>query len=505
MTSSSTTKRASAARRRLTESMVQTMKLPAAGTVFVWDKTLPRFGASLSAGGSRQWIVQARVTRKGKVVAARATLGAVGVEPIDKAREAARAWLRAADAGDNPIDQQKATDAAKLDASKQTMRVMVDAYLDAQRSEMRPRSLVEVKRTLDRVCDGWKDRDGRVLSKPWRDWPITTVTRDDVDDLLKKIRQNHATTAAHTLAYMRAFFAWACGEAKGLEINPAARLKAPTVNARRRFLSESEIADVWACLDAAGQPAADLFRILLLTGQRRTEGAAAMRWDELDDPKAPTLWTIPAARTKNHDEHHVPLSPVVTEIIKRQHPRPGNPFVFSATRQRAPKHRKTKSDAPSHFCGFSVAKRRVDAAVAKLRAERGDPPMPAWTLHDLRRTFTSHVNGREAIRAHVRQLRAEAREAEYRRDGVEITADLRARIERQAGDGSLSPHLAQIVLNHKAAKPGIFGVYDREKYVADTAIVLEAYARWIAQITRPADATTTATTSSNVVALRATS
>jgi integrase len=365
--------------------------------------------------------------------------------------------------------------------------------------------LVEVRRTLERIRDGWVDRKRRTLSKPWAERPITSLTRDDVQGLIAAIKQHNPTTAARTLAYLRAFLSWSRDEggARGLEVNVAAGVKAPKTTKRTRFLSEDELADVWACMDVLGEPAGDLFKVMLLTGQRRTEGCAAMRWAELDSPAAPTLWTTPGDRAKNHEEHVLPLSRAVAEIIRRRYQerdtQADSPFVFPATRQRAADKRKSGSDEPTHFSGFNTAKRRLDAAIAKRRAERGALPMAPWVLHDWRRSITSHVNGREGIRALIRQLRAEAREAEYRRDGIEITPDLRARIERQAGDGVVGPHVAQQILNHSDAKPGIFATYDREKYTGDMRLVLEAYARWIVQISTPA----AEAPAPNVVRLRA--
>ena len=51
--------------------------------------------------------------------------------------------------------------------------------------------------------------------------------------------------------------------------------------------------------------------------------------------------------------------------------------------------------------GFSKAKRLLDARIAVLRSEEGLPPLPSWTLHDLRRTMVTVMNERLGIQPHV--------------------------------------------------------------------------------------------------------
>jgi hypothetical protein len=79
--------------------------------------------------------------------------------------------------------------------------------------------------------------------------------------------------------------------------------------------------------------------------------------------------------------------------------------------------------------GFSKAKRQWDERIAEQRAEAGLPPLPAWTLHDLRRTMVTVMN-------------------------------------EQLG---VAPHVVEAVVNHTsgAAKRGVAGVYNRALYAAE--------------------------------------
>jgi integrase len=65
--------------------------------------------------------------------------------------------------------------------------------------------------------------------------------------------------------------------------------------------------------------------MLILTAVRCDE-LLGVRWDEIDPDAA--LWTIPAARTKSHREHRVPLVPRVVALLKAMPRAHASPFVF---------------------------------------------------------------------------------------------------------------------------------------------------------------------------------
>ena len=64
----------------------------------------------------------------------------------------------------------------------------------------------------------------------------------------------------------------------------------------------------------------------------RTNEALGMRWDEID--AAAKIWTFPAARTKSHRDHRVPLSPRVLAILQAL-PRDGS-YVFPGAKAGQP-------------------------------------------------------------------------------------------------------------------------------------------------------------------------
>jgi integrase len=115
-----------------------------------------------------------------------------------------------------------------------------------------------------------------------------------------------------------------------------------------------------------GWPFGPVVRLLILSGQRRSE-IAGMHWQEIDFEKR--VFTLPKERAKNGAEHAVPLSSAAIAILESV------PRIASKTGLVFTTNGKSPVD------GFGSAKVRLDASLPGS--------MPSWVLHDLRRTFAS--------------------------------------------------------------------------------------------------------------------
>jgi integrase len=82
-----------------------------------------------------------------------------------------------------------------------------------------------------------------------------------------------------------------------VEVNPATRVVKPSSErTRERFLNDEEIKAVWRAFENEGSQNAALFKLLLLTTQRRDE-VMRMRRDELNLDTGE--WLLSGERTKN--------------------------------------------------------------------------------------------------------------------------------------------------------------------------------------------------------------
>jgi integrase len=210
---------------------------------------------------------------------------------------------------------------------------------------------------------------------------------------------------------------------------------------RERVLSIDEIRLFLKACRSAPSPWGQLGRMLLLTGQRRSEVAGMTTAEVLLGE-----WTIPKRRTKNGLEHFVPLVDAAVDVLRELPAKimPGSEvgYYFS-----------TMHDRP--VCGFSKSKAGIAQKMIELRsiehAEKMDglasndrrsvQPISYWTFHDLRRTMAT---GLQRLKV-----------------PIEIT---------------------EAILNHKSGKiKGIAEIYQRHDYADEKREALE---KWSAELRR---------------------
>ena len=279
------------------------------------------------------------------------TLGPYPAIDLKTARELASKALRAVAEGRDPGREKIQQRAANPDTVESVARQFLDRHC---KHVNRPRTARETQRLLDL----------HVLPR-WRSRLLRDITRRDVLDLLDRVVDGGKPIAANrTFSAVRKMFNWAVAR-DIVAASPCAGVKPPTAErSRDRVLSDSELRDVWHAASKMGGPFGTLIRLLVLTGQRRDEVARA-RWSEFDlDGR---LWTLARERIKNDTPHDVALSKSTIAILKAL-PRNGSEYVLT-----------TNGEAPSS--NYAKNKQRLDALLPD--------DMPAWRLHDIRRTVAS--------------------------------------------------------------------------------------------------------------------
>ena len=138
------------------------------------------------------------------------------------------------------------------------------------------------------------------------------ITKPELAGLINKTKARSHSVARRLHETLRPLFGWAFASG-AIQSNPMTGLPCPKpVEARDRVLFDEEIKALWQAVTAEGWPFASVFKVLLLTGQRREE-VAGMRWREVDlDAGA---WTIAKERCKNGKAHTVDLSPEATRLL----------------------------------------------------------------------------------------------------------------------------------------------------------------------------------------------
>jgi integrase len=399
---------------RLTAAAVDRFRPPETGQVEYFDTHLPAFGLRVSYSGTKAWFVTTRVD--GRLT--RITLGRHPALSLADAREKARGIIEQAKAGKDPRQIEAEARLQRERERRTTFGGVAELFMERHvKRNLRPNTAREYRRIL-------QGSD----AKDWQSRPISSLTKADILDLLHRMEARGSPAAANrALAYLSKFFNW-CIEQDHLTASPAARVRAlTTLRSRERVLTPEELGWIWRGLDGWDSPFAALFKILLLTGQRRGE-VGGMRWDELRDLGADrAIWELPASRTKNRQVHLVPLAPEVQSILSGL-PQIG-PLVFTSRSARS-------------ISGFSKAKATLDQTVIELRTEAGHAPLSSWTLHDLRRSMVTMMNERLGI----------------------------------------APHVVEAVVNHISgpSKRGVAGVYNRAIYLEERRRALQQWAAYVA-------------------------
>ena len=400
-------------------------------TCYVWDSDLTGFGMVATKTGGASYFIEYRIGGRG-TPSKRVTLGKHGALTPDQARQIAKGKLGDV-ANGRDVAQERKDLRRKLAAG--TFKDGVERYL-ALNGKMN-KSWPETRRILER------NAVPALGSKP-----MVTVSRSDIAALLDDTAQHSQSVARALFAALRPLFKW-CLDRGVIENNPIADLKrqAP-LPSRKRVLSADEIYALWTSTAALDWPFGPLYQLLLLTGQRREE-VAAMHWREIDLQRA--VWTIPAERTKNGEEHEVDLSPQALAILESLHgERRG--LIFTTT-----------GETP--VSGFSKVKARLDKLMAaELRRHADDDSecrdMKPWRNHDLRRTMATMM-------------------------GDELEID---------------PGVIERILNHiSGSQGGLQGIYQRQQYRGKRKAGMLAWGAFLERLV--SDEVVPANVPANVVAL----
>jgi integrase len=384
---------------RLTEGYATKLRL-AAGVrdTLVFDDALPGFFLRKFASGKASYGVKYNIG----TLQRRMSLGPVVPGVLAERRKMAADILAKARLGIDVVGERQAV------RNKQTITLghIVPKYLAAREGELRSKTLSEISRYLERT---WE---------PLHAYAIETVTRQMIVGVIDDIERASGNVAAdRARTALSGLYAWAIDRGY-LEASPTLNIRSRAQNGtRQRVLSETELVAVWKICEGLGDYGA-VVRLLILTGQRRTE-LGDLAWSEIDLDKAQI--ELASERTKNGRPHVVPLNKEALAILAGIPRRPGRDLLFGI--------------GSGGFSAWSKAKAALDDWLPT--------DMPPWVLHDLRRSFVTHVSER----------------------------------------GFATPHVVEAIVNHvSGSKAGVAGIYNKAAYAVEKRQALEVWGAHVAAL-----------------------
>jgi integrase len=295
-------------------------------------------------------------------------LGDVSAVSLEAAREAARQKAAGVAQGANPSVERKKKRTAG------TVLEVVEAYLVHARDRQRSRTFSGTERHL------------RVHAASLHHDRVETVRRGDIASLLGRVADSSGPISANRLrAALSAMWTW--GLRTGLieaDNNPVTFTIRQRENTRDRTLSVAELKAIWDATDN-GKDYSRIVRLCLLTGCRREE-IGRLRWDEIRNDRI----VFGPDRMKGNLAHEIALLPMISAILPTR-PDGASGCVFGRR--------------GTGFSGWSKSKTELNVMLASVGWK-----MPAWGLHDLRRTFSTRLHDAgveplviEALLAHKQQ------------------------------------------------------------------------------------------------------
>lgn len=329
---------------RFTDRWLQAASLtPAEGRAEYTDGLCPGLHLRVTSLGVRTFSVMFRIN--GKLT--RKTLGRFPVVSLANARSSALDVMRKAQEG---ID---AREHRSREESTLTYSELVKSYIE---KHLKPSA-----RSWKNVQSGLE----HARMNRFKQHRVAEISRRDIIAVIDEIvAEGKPQAAINHLRHLKMMFNWAAGRDM-IGVNPCDGVKSPgRTTERDRVLSDLEIAAVWRSTFILPAPFGAMYRMFLLTGQRRSE-VATMQWHEI----AGTVWTIPREKVKKDRPHAIPLSKTALATLDALPKHGPEAYVFTTT----------DGDRPSS--NFDKVKQELD----RLSRTSG------WTIHDIRRTVRTKL------------------------------------------------------------------------------------------------------------------
>ena len=314
----------------LTDLQIKRLKAPATGQKTYYDSSLRGFGVRVSQGGTKTFVVLYGKDRR------RRSLGRYPDLSLADARHLAKQAQV-----DITLDELN----PKVSLPKVKFTAARAKFLSDCETRTKPRTVNEYRRLLHRHFDFEQD--------------ITELTRHDIASIIEAIKK--PSEQHHAFVAIRTMINW-CVKRGFFDLSPVPPMTFKS-RPRERVLSERELAQVWNRAEGFGYPYGPIVQLLILTGQRKGEVVGLRRTWIADD-----RIIYPSEFVKNQRSHTVPVGKWALDLISTL---PGETDLLFPSR--------FEEEKP--FNGFSKCKAAFDQ----------DLEVEPYTLHDLRRTFSSNM------------------------------------------------------------------------------------------------------------------
>jgi integrase len=357
---------------RLTAEAIKALEIPAHASsgatrqTIYYDELQPGLGVRVTSGGARVYIAEGSIA--GDTV--RVKLGACSDLTLTQARQRSQKVRGELAGGVNPNARKR-----ELRARSVTLAEAFEAFIASRKGsrKLAERTEYDYRRLLYGTIDKRGDRRHDGYLSPWRARPLAAVTREDVAAKHASLAKRSGAQANYAMRLLSAVWTFTRASAPEIGPNPVEilrELKAWVRLDRRKTRLQAHEFERWfaavrtletdATFDNA-LCARVYFQAMILSGHRPGELA---RLKVIDVDLKARAFSV--GRTKNREEHTLPMSDYLYELFAAWLPNVKGEWVFPGA---GPK-------------GYIVETKKL---VAKVR----EASALSFTLADLRRTFIS--------------------------------------------------------------------------------------------------------------------
>jgi integrase len=330
---------------KISEKIVKNLTPPKHGNRILYGSQIPGFGVRITAAGAISFILNYRVHGRER----RFTIGKHPEWSAIAARNRALELRRKVNEDVDPLEERE------QQRTQPTMNDLCAEYLEHHaRVHKRPHSVRDDKQMI-----------AGVITPKMGTLRVSAVSRQGVAKLHASLKAT-PYLANRVLALLSKMFSLAIAW-YWISSNPAQGIPRFHEDRRERWLQPEELQRFIEALNAyQNQNVADAFRLLLLTGSRKSEVLTA-DWSMFDLQQG--LWTKPSSHTKEKQIEHIPLSVQALELLTRMRAQSdGTGFLFPGLNG---KPRTTLRVAWSQICNA--------AGLTNVR------------VHDLRHSYASYL------------------------------------------------------------------------------------------------------------------
>jgi len=349
-----------------TKQAIELFPSPAPGKrLEVYDTKIPGLLMRITDRGTKTFTVYGRVNGGNPT---RVNVGRYPNMSIEQARKKALDYLGMMANGTNPNTEKKAARAKGM-----TLQEVLDNYLTDR--DLKPRTIKDYREVTAEVFPDWLDR------------PILNLTKDMIGARHRKHGERSKARANNAMRVLRALFNYAAAKYEDengeplIKDNPVKRISDTRswyrVRRRQTYIKPHDL-PAWfsAVMDLPVERERDYFLTMLFTGLRSGEAA---RLEKAKIDLRDRTFTI--YDTKNHEDHTLPLSNFIFEILEARIDSGNSKYIFPADSQ----------------SGHLVDARK---SINKVIEASG----VSFCNHDLRRTFTTIAEGLDISAYAVKRL-----------------------------------------------------------------------------------------------------